>query len=579
MMKKRILCTGIILFFIGLLSTLFLFGVKADSISYASELDFIFLENDFTFIADDRIESRSYSNAEIGSRIRVNMTKEQYENISFIKFTLVKITTINDEITYSAENILKNDKEVSSQDIIKADKVYQSSFLEYENQSLSKYGYIDIVANEFCAIVLDVEYDNGGEKVQTHSSYIYKVTNIDNSKPTAYYTTLSYDVGSYVFRVTVNGNQPKAVRTANSRIRKVEFIKVTGSDTNPTRTTLDTIEGINVVPYYYELRINPTEKALYYAKVLDWVGNESENLIVVFGTHDASFESAVNNTLDELARGKDIYAPHLIKNLADEFALYGLRVQEYVDAPQDKKTDASAKIEKQKNVIYKLLGEFAHIRTLAENGVRDFDVKVINPEYLQGESILIGNVNKAYSTLLYGEVATFTVALADFDLRIINKDAEIKASGLKNVNRALGITLETTNSIKGEVDITFDQPIEIRIPISDYKSVVAVVKRVDEKGNEWHQKLNITEYKSYFLVHMPYSNGIITIVFGKKPISPYYWLLTLLIIPISISAYFIIRHIKVKRQKERERLKQERLQSKEKYVAKNKSKKGKKKKK
>jgi hypothetical protein len=543
----------------------------------AGEVDYSFFEKDYTYIADDRVESRVYSNDIVGSRIRLNMTIGQFNNIVSIKYNLVKIKLDEDKITYTQNDIFINGKAVAESDIAKTEIIYKSSFIPYENKDNAKYGYIDIVAYEWCAIVVDVKYKDSGVDTDTYSSYVYKVTNIDNSKPTAYYRSWNYDIGNYTFRVTVNGNQQKAIRSANSGIRKVEFLKVTGAGESAQTVVLDSVENISATPYFYDLKVSANQKAFYYARVIDWVGNESKNLIAAFGTYDEGFESAVNNTLEEIERAEGIFSPYILKNLTDEFATYGIRVQEFVDAQSDKKTDAAARVEVQKNVIYKLLREYANIRILAENGVRDFNLKVINEEYLSG--VLIGNVNNAYTTLLYGEVANFTVVLADFDLRKFDKSQEIDASGLIKAERVLGITLETSNSLNGDIDIIFTRPVDIRIPLSNYKAVSAVVKVVGDNGNVRFEKLGITEYKSYFLVHMPYSKGTLTVVFGQKAVSPYYWFFTLLVIPVGILAYFLIKEVKERKLERLEQLEKERMEAKLSYVAKNKSKKGNKKKK
>lgn len=582
---KRIIKANTVLFFICLFLVFCIGIVTNKSVVFALDeqnLNYTFTQDDFTFIPNENVDSRVYSNAEFGSKIRVSMTSVQYENIISIKYTLVKISSGN-IVTHNDKDIYIDGKVVTSDNVVKngTDTIYKSGFKEYEKPNVTRHGYIDITAHEWCAIVLVVKYNDAGKEAYNHSSHVYNVTNIDNSKPTAYYSSWSYNEGFYTFRVTVNGNQLQAKRTENSGISKVEFIKVTGAGATEQTTILDTIDNITKTPYFYDLKVDANEKAFFYARVSDWVGNKNYddkikgNLIAAFGSYDASFESAVNNALHELERAKDVFSPHILKNLTDEFATYGIRVQEFQEA-QDK-TNAAAKVEIQKNVIYNLLKEYANVRTLAENGVRDFNLKIINSEYLNGVSI--GNVNKAYTTLLYGEVANFTIALADFDLRLFDKTKEIEASGLKNAKRVLSLTLETNNSQKGDVDITFTSPLDIRIPIANYKAVSAVVKLIDENGNERLEKLDITEYRSYFMVHMPYSKGVVSVVFGEKIISPYYWFFTLLVIPIAIGLFFLFRHTKKKKLEKMEQLAKERQENKQKYVAKNKSKKGKKKKK
>lgn len=582
---KRIIKANTVLFFICLFLVFCIGIVTNKSVVFALDeqnLNYTFTQDDFTFIPNENVDSRVYSNAEFGSKIRVSMTSVQYENIISIKYTLVKISSGN-IVTHNDKDIYIDGKVVTSDNVVKngTDTIYKSGFKEYEKPNVTRHGYIDITAHEWCAIVLVVKYNDAGKEAYNHSSHVYNVTNIDNSKPTAYYSSWSYNEGFYTFRVTVNGNQLQAKRTENSGISKVEFIKVTGAGATEQTTILDTIDNITKTPYFYDLKVDANEKAFFYARVSDWVGNKNYddkikgNLIAAFGSYDASFESAVNNALHELERAKDVFSPHILKNLTDEFATYGIRVQEFQEA-QDR-TNAAAKVEIQKNVIYNLLKEYANVRTLAENGVRDFNLKIINSEYLNGVSI--GNVNKAYTTLLYGEVANFTIALADFDLRLFDKTKEIEASGLKNAKRVLSLTLETNNSQKGDVDITFTSPLDIRIPIANYKAVSAVVKLIDENGNERLEKLDITEYRSYFMVHMPYSKGVVSVVFGEKIISPYYWFFTLLVIPIAIGLFFLFRHTKKKKLEKMEQLAKERQENKQKYVAKNKSKKGKKKKK
>jgi uncharacterized membrane protein len=577
-MKRRIIKTDIFLFFICLFLVILISVCPTKSVAYAvddQDLDYTFFEKDYTYIPNDNVESKTYSNEKEGSTHRLRMTVGQFQNIVSIKYHLVKIKLTSDEITYTADDIFLNGIKVTADDIAEIKTIEKSSFVEYENKDATRYGYIDIVAHELCGIVLEVKYAEGAIEGANYSSYIKYVTNIDNSKPTAYYKDWSYDTGKYVFRVTVNGNQLKATQSADSGLRKVVFFQKTGTGAAEKITVLDSTEDISKTPYFYDLKVNPNEKAFYYARVTDWVGNESTNLIVAFGSYDSGFESAVNNALDDLARAEGIYSPHIMKNLSNEFATYGIRVQEFNES--DDKITSAAKVEVQKNVIYKLLKEYANIRTLAENGVRDYDLKIINSIYLEG--ILVGNVNKAYTTLLYGEVANFTIALADFDPRKYDKDAQISASGLKNAERVLSLDLTTTNSQTGNVDITFASPLDIRIPLSDYKSVSAVVEIVDADGNERIEKIEITEYKSYFLIHMPYSKGIVSVVFGEKIISPYYWFFTLAIIPIGIGVFLIISKAKKTKLEKQEHNAKERLENKEKYVPKNKSKKGKKKKK
>lgn len=578
MRKKTLPISFIALYYIILLIIVAMFGISTNKVAFASEMDFAFYEDDFSFIPDESVNNKTYANGESGATIRLNMTQEQYTKIVAIKYTLVRIKNIDDKVTYDENEIYVNDKAITEDAEIENKTYTNSDFDIYQEPTLNAYGYVDIVAKEWCAIVLDVTYNEGdGDKI-TLDSYVFSVTNIDSSKPSAYYRSWSYDEGAYIFKVTVNGNQPQATATANSGIKKIEFIRKIIVGNEILVTVLDTIENITSYPYYYELKAETTQKAYFYAKVTDWVNNESNNLIVTTGSYDAGFETAVNNKINEIERVDGIFSPYILKNLADEYANYYLKVQEYEqESDEEKKEIIATKIQAQKNVIYKLLGEYADIRTLAENGVRDFNLNVINSEYLAG--VAIGNVNDAYTTLLWGEVATFTITLADFDLRKIDKTTEIEASGLINASKVLNLTFTTTNSVDGEADITFTEPIEIRLPISDYKKVAAVVTRVDNQGATTIEKLQITEYKSYILVHMPYSKGVISVVFGEKAISPYYWLFTLAIIPIGIGIYFIVKKINKNKQIKLEQLGKERQEAKSlpKYVAKNKSKKGKKK--
>lgn len=579
MCAKRIIKGNFILLFIILLLIISTLGISKTATAYAS-LDFSFLEEDFTFIPDPSVGSLSFTNATAGARIRINMTEAQVGGIISVKYTLVKIKNIDDRVTFDENNIYINSKAITATDEIENKTILKSQFLSYPSPKENKYSYIDIVAKEWCAIVIDVNYNVGNGNQVSYDSYVYNVTNIDNSNPSAYYRTWSFDSGAYTFKVTVNGNAAKAPQSANSGIKKIEFVReiVNGNDIQVT--LLDTIENITSHPYYYDLRAETTQKAFYYARVTDWVGNYSKNLIVTFGSYDASFESAVNNTLAQIERAKEIFSPYILKNMTDGYASYSSLVQSYyAEGDEVKRQKITDQISAQKVAVYKLMGDYANVRTLAENGVRDYNLKVVNPEYLE-EGVYVGNVNAAYTALLYGEVANFTIALADFDLKKVDKKAEIAAAEIIKAERVLGLTLETVNSVTGDVDITFTAPIDIRLPLKDFKAVSAVVKRTID-GVDTFEKLKITEYKNYILVHMPYSKGVISVVLGQKAVSPFYWFFTLLVLPFGAGIFVLVKLLKKKNLAKKEQLEKEMQEAKaqvKNYVAKNKSKKGKKKK-
>lgn len=571
--KTAFVCFAIL--FLSIIASISFLSVSADT-AYATELDYAFFKEDFSFEPDENIPSPHYANGESGAKIRLTLSETQANGIISIRYTLVRIKTEGDVVTFDEYDIFINNRAITSEQLIETKTAVSSEFHYYQNATWAKFAYIDITVKEWCAIVLDVTYDDGGGEKKTYESYVKKVTEIDNSPPTAYYRTWSYDEGAYTFSVVVNGNETKATRTANSGIQKIVIKKVTGLSPNETVTVIDTIENITSYPYYYTLRTDTGVQAFYYAEVTDWVNNKSEKLIVAIGSYDEGFESAVINKLNELERAGELFSPYLIKNMSDEFAKYCQRVQEFYEATEAQRVEIVAEINKQKNAIYTLLGDYARIRTLAENGVRDYEVKLINTEYMPG--VTVGNVNTGYTALLWGEKATFTIALADFDLKKTDKSAEIAASGLIDVKRVMNLTLSTRNSVTGDVKTTFTSPIEIQLPAKDYKAVSAMVVNIDENGAKTFETLEVIEYKNYVGIQMPYSDGVITVVFGKKKISPFYWFFTLLVIPAGAGAYFVIKKLKKKKAEklaEIARLRQEE-KAKTNYVPKNKSKKKKK---
>lgn len=574
MLKSRI-TTGIILFGILIIFVLAGFIAVSPLLANAAEGEILFSETAFTYMPSADLTSQVYTNATIGSTIRIKMTQTQYQCISDVKYTLVKITAVDDVVTYDESDIYVNSKAIDATSVVSSGNI--TAFTLYATPSQASYAYFEIVAKEWCAIILDVTYDLGGGEDISYSSAVYSVTNIDNSLPSAYYKSWSYESGSYTFLVTVSGNQTKYTRSANSGIKKIVFTKIVSGE----EIILETIENLTEIRYSYELVADTNLKAYYYAKVTDYVGNTNVCLIVTLGSYNKDFESAVNNTIEEIERASELFSPYILSDLTDAFATYYLYVQAFYEAGSDTtaQANAEAKIDAQRIVITDLIYDYTQIRTLAENGQKDYSLTIINEEYLSGIELV--EVENSYEALLYGETATFTIALAEYDTSKVDKTAEMLASGINNISKVLGLTLATSNSIKGEVNITFTSPLQIKVPVSDYGAVSCVVKITDSEGNVTYENLEITEYTTYILINMPYSQGVITLMTSENNGNRLLWLLLLLIVPVGAGVFLVV--IKIKKDKQK-KLQQEIVENSEEsektaYNPKNKSKKGNKKKK
>lgn len=489
------------------------------------------------FFAESSFPSISgYSNAQDGTKIKISMSEEQYNRTNSVKYHLVKINDSADEVTYDADEIYINSKTVGENDIISNGEIV--NFTVYENANSYRYAYFEITAYEWCAIVLDVVFDS---TKHSYSSFVYKIINIDNSKPYAYYKNWTFESGYYIFNVIVNDNQPKAVRTASSGLKKVEILKETNGAAQVIYSEDVTIQGI----YSYKLKTD-SNKAKYFVRATDYAGNQGSTLILEFlsASYNADFESAAKNSIDELKLYKDYYTPSLLDRLEDGFAAYYLYVQQYDSADESAKVTTKTRVESQISTVTSIMGEYAKAKEFFGKGVKDFSLEIINPEYIEG--VKISNAEKAYASLLYGEKALFTLILAEFDLSKVDKSEEISFSKIRNADRVINITLNTKNSVEGEINKNFEEPLFIKAPIKNYGKAECILKIDNGDGSYSFKKLEFDEYNNYILIKMPQSYGVITIITGKNR-NAYLWFFTLLLIPIGVAVFFTVKNIKVKK--------------------------------
>jgi hypothetical protein len=542
MSKEKRIYEIIIFIFIFIVLLFSSINISSDN-AIATECSVRFDETAFSYVPTEELSNSLFANGIDGATIRVNVTSEQDALITSVKYTLVKIDTTSDSITsYDGDNIFLNSKAIDSDDVLDSGTILNENFIMYTSYSDSKYKYFDIVAKEWCIIVLDITYDDDSDEGTglSYDSDTYSVINIDNSLPSAYYSTYTFDSGYYNFTVKISGNETLYSRSANSGIDSIRITKLV----NGVSSTITTIESVNSYPYIYTLTVD-NQRASYYATILDNVGNYNTCLIVSFNSssYNVDFESAVNNAIDELS-ATDVYSSYLLSSLEEAYAQYYLLVQEWDETTdEDTLEELEADIEEQILVCTDIESDIAYARTLYNIGVKDYELNIINEEYLEGIELI--NVESAYGMLLYGETATFTIVLADYDINKVDKSAEIEVSELKNVTDVLDLTFSTVNNIN-EDEIIFDTPLQIKVPITDYGSVSCVVKIIDENGNEVIEKLDYTEYSGYITIDMPYADGVISIIIGDSTFNKLWYLLFLLVIPIGICIFFVVRNKKKK---------------------------------
>lgn len=493
-----------------------------------------------------------YGNANTGIQIKGYFSNEATSLIE-VTYTAVKIFMKDDLVSVDSDTgvislngkVITNDEIVVKNSIKEENKVVQVK--DVGNPTAQRSKYVEVVAYEWCAFVFGVRFMNDdNQEAVTYASSIYTCTSIDSGTPEVYNNRPWIKFAEYIeYEFLIKSNKQNLLRSEESNLSRVVIYKGTSkTDTDKVEIFRETDIGNRT--YIYKLKVYLNEKAYYEINVVDEAGN---NLVKSLAENnnrkfDEGFESAFKNALNYLDDNAVLYSPSVKANLENAYYDYYMQVQK-----SDQTSDDAIIVEMNKTLPY--LTEFARLKTLQQSGKREWLIKVTNKEYVNGE-ITLANADTALSTLLYGEKATVNVTLALFNPSRVNKRVEMQAAGVKNCKEILSFTINyTKNSI--EFNEQFNVPLQISVPLTGYKNIKAVINIPSEDGSYAIKTIDINEYNDYIVLNTTYSYGTISLFIDEKTNSPLLWLLTLLIIPVGLFIFAMIKIISKNKNKKVEK--------------------------
>lgn len=488
------------------------------------------VETDFYLSAE---QPDGYFNAVDGCVYRIPIKQSAYSNFIRAEYTVVRLNGISDVVTTDDENNI-----TSSQEIIRTATVLKSELSAYANPTINKYRYFEVTAYEWCAFVFTVYYNGTNGEAAAYGSEIIYCVNIDSSAPEAYYTGWVYRDGGYVFSVVVHGNTTSDVNTANSGLKAFTVLKYA----NGAYTQLDEVTNIGNTFYNYQLTADKG-KAAYYLDIIDNAGNGSRVLIVEFTetSYNADFESAVENTLANL-KSNSFYADFsdgLYNSLSEAYYSYYLLIQDVSASESD--------IKEAQNACYDIMKYIALLKEMKNEGKKETVVVNLNTEYLGGD-ITLGNAGYAFGSQKYGEVAYYTLSVAQYDLSRVDRKEAMAFLGISGADTLYTLSLSLALGTVS-VETAFDEALEVILPV-EFKDVAAVQTVTLADGTTERYELNVVYGNGSTVIFLPYTYGTVDIFVGEKVGFNLLWLI--LIVPLSVAAValavvFAVKRVKLKK--------------------------------
>lgn len=480
-----------------------------------------------------------YNNPIDGCKIK-GYFSEDATSLQLVTYTAVKINFENDVVTVDSESgvISLNGKEITDDDIVEKDGVKEKNIVSLVqnvvNPSPKKSKYVEVVAHEWCAFVFAVHYKGiNNEDLVTYASSVVTCTSLDTGTPEVYRTGTWIKYADYIeYDIMIRSDARKKTRSHDSGLSYFVVYKGTKE--------IDRITNIGKTFYQYKLNISLIDIAYYEIYAVDMAGNKilqrvAENNNIKY---DEGFESAVINALTYL-EGNELYATSVKANLEKAYYDYYMAIQ----VANAKEEDIIA----EKNKTLPFLTEYARLKTLEQAKTKEYTLKISNGEYVAGE-ITLSNANTALASLLYGEKAIININVASFDPNKIDKYVEMQAAGIKRCKEILSFTITySKNNI--EFKEAFTNPLQIAVPLSNYKNIKAIINIPNDDNSYTIKTIDITRYNDYIVLNTPYSYGTISLFIDENTNNPLLWLLTLLVIPVGLFIFAVIKVINKNKKK------------------------------
>lgn len=485
-----------------------------------------------------------YKNATDGVSVRGYFTKDATSLIK-VTYTAVVVSFNSDivEVDSDSGEITLNGTAVTDDYIVGKESKLKDVEVEIKNVANPTDGktkYVQVVANEWCAIVFAVHYlGTNNEEAVTYNSDVFMCTNIDAGVPDAYRTGVWVKQANAVeLEIMIRSDRVGQTRSYDSGINY--FVVYKGVSRASEKVEIYRKSGVGSTFYIYKLTMNLQEKAFYQINVVDNAGNnalfdvaENNNI-----KYDEGFESALKNALTYL-ESSELYLPSVYENLKNAYYEYYMAIQ------QEGATEGQKEQAKNKALPY--LTEFSRLKQLEQSHQKEYTLKITNSEYVKGE-ITLANVDIALSNVLYGEKVAIGIALAVFDPHTVERGAEMQVAGIANCEEILSLSLSAS---KDGIDYKEDffKPLQISVPLNNYKNIKATMSIPLADGSFDIKVVDIIYYKDYIILNAPHSYGTINLFVNEVIDNSLLWLLTLLIIPLGLAVFATIKIIKNKKKK------------------------------
>ncbi len=472
-----------------------------------------FVPNYETFVSPDT-----------GVTYRVYVNSTGYNAITRITYDVVQLNNVTDAggltsnggaITQTGYKLLLDNVEVKKSDLTSTDNGTER--LAY---------YFDIKVNTICAIVPTVYYSITPEDPEeAYYGDIVYCTNVDTAAPKFRLTQSYWSSGrcrlTAVLTEVMEGS-------AYSGLDQVTLYALLRGGSEYKKVDEQEISGYNKT---YSVVVDYGNYD-YYIEVKDNVGNTTGKQLLKSlseSSYNVEIETQINDAIVKMQEGG--YSDILYDKISSAYADYVTVISDSNSSATDKE-NALAELRK----AYTL---YLNANQDNANGVRNYELSVINGEYLTDF-----NVEGMGSTLAFldiGDYADFTVTLAKFNYKDVEQEKRPIVEYLDcKADDVYCITLSVESEDDGKVKAKFSTPLTFSFKLEDYENIKAVQVAYDVNGKIEYHESNIVKYVDGTIkVTAPLTYGVVNI-FVEKDSSNLYWLFSLTAVPLIIGGVLLI---------------------------------------
>ena len=396
-----------------------------------------------------------------------------------------------------------------------------------------KKAYSFTVKNDHCcAFIFTVYRDTGDdEDVATYDSEVLYLDNVDSRPP-----TFTYELNPFLNSVTCTFDDRSSVcassgtksftvyKTNMDTGVKTEFLTSSDINRNTASFTIDSGSG------HYN----------YYVTATDYVGNTSEEILILRYDVDELIRSA-DNAFNTIATSPESWSDGFKNKLTDAY-------NEYTVYRNGEATDEQMQAAAEK--LSAVLTEYRGYINDKLNDRKNVTLEKDNTGILSSE-LTVKNLYKACGFVKFGETGTVVIGVYKADREKEDDVSNFEPCDMK-ITDVYAFTVRVFATEQGNVNEKFSVPLELALSVGEYNQIAAV-QVVTKDGKTSPAPCHIKEYTNGNLVlEVENTSGTVYLYVSaeQKKDNKLLYLLFLLVIPVASGATCLVIYHKRKKAKE-----------------------------